>query len=194
MNDFLWHVKSKIYHSIRNSFPFNLILNRENKRLESLLALIYLKGKIVLDLGTGTGNALQFLDEAKVVFAIDSNFSMLQATRRMHPDAILIQADALSLPIKAKSIQVITAIGLCEYMSEIESLLKGICQSLKENGFLILTFSPKGIFTRLRLLLGHAIKPATLSDIEKIARKEHFQKVKSSRCLMQAQVLFIRIK
>lgn len=193
MNDFLWHVKANLYRSARKCFPFNLILKGENEKLKSLLKSVDTQKKIVLDLGTGTGNVLQFFNDANVVLAVDSNFSMLQITRRLNPGAILIQADALKLPIKSNTIHFITAVGLSEYASDIESLLNEIFRALIKNSFLILTFSPKGFWTRLRLVLGHQIFPVSLDVIERIARKEHFQKVANARSLMQEQVLFKRI-
>lgn len=193
MKDFLWHVKANFYRSLRKCFPFNLILKGENKKLETLLKSIDTKEKIILDLGTGTGNTLQFLDDTNVVFAIDSNFSMLQITQRLIPSAILIQADALKLPIKSNTIHIITAVGLSEYVRNIESLLKEISRALRENSFLIMTFSPKGVWTRLRLVLGHAIFPSSLNEIERIARKEKFQKLINNRSLMQEQLLFKHI-
>jgi len=194
MNDFLWHVKSKFYRATRKRFPFNLILKGENKKLNILLDLVDTKGKIILDLGTGTGNVLQFLNDAHVVFAIDSNYSMLQVTKRLYPNVVLIQADALKLPVKSNSIHIITAIGLSEYVGEIESLFKEIFQAQLKDSFLVLTFSPRGFWTRLRSVLGHSIYPGTLNDMAKIARKEHFQMVNNRRTLMQEQVLFRHIK
>ena len=170
-----------------------MILKGENKKLNILLNSIDRKGKIVLDLGTGTGNVLQFLNSARVVVAIDSNFSMLQVTKRLNPNVVLIQADASNLPIKLDSIHIVIAIGLSEYVREIEMLLKEISLILKRNSFLVFTFSPRGFWTRLRLLLGHSIYPRTFNDIKINARKEHFQKVSNSRSLMQEQVLFRHI-
>jgi len=193
MNDFLWKVKAKLYRLMRSCFPFNLVVKSENKRLEWILQSVEITGKKVVDLGTGTGNVLQFLTHANPVLAIDITFTMLQAARQLYPNSKFIQADALNLPLKTNAVDVIIAIGLSEYVSNIDSLFKEISRLLKIGSFLILTFSPGGIWSRVRLLLGHSIYPRTLDDLLKVASEEQFQLVKNSRSMMQGQVLFQKV-
>jgi ubiquinone/menaquinone biosynthesis C-methylase UbiE len=193
MTSWLWNLKAKLYRSVRKSFPFNLILKSENKRLELLLCSLDIDGKKVVDLGTGTGNALQYLTDSNFVCGIDLTFSMLKVARQLYPGVELIQADALKLPVKTNAVEIVTAVGLSEYMRDIESLFKESYRLLKTNGYLIITFSPPGIWTGLRLLIGHSIFPRTLDELKKIAQNERFQLIENHRSLMQIQVLFQKI-
>ena len=193
MNNSLWNLKAKLYRYLRSRFPFNLVLKGENKRLELILRSIDITGKKVIDLGTGTGNVLQFLASTDVQFGIDSTFSMLKLAKQLHTRANLIQADVLKLPIKNNSVELAVAVGLSEYLKDIKSLIMEVYHILKLNGFLVITFSPSGIWTRLRLILGHPIYPRTFEELITIAKQERFQFVKNSYSLMQGQVLFKKV-
>jgi ubiquinone/menaquinone biosynthesis C-methylase UbiE len=193
MNNLLWNLKAKLYHAIRTSFLVDFILKRENSELEFILRSLDINGKTVLDLGTGTGNVLQYLTNSKLVIAIDFARSMLRIVRQTCPQAKLLQAEAIALPIATNSVELVTAIGLSEYLWQIESFFDEVFRILKNNGFLVLTFSPPGIWTQLRLLLGHQIYSRTQEDLITIARKKQFQIMKTSRSLMQGQVLFQKI-
>ena len=193
MNDPIWSLKAKFYRTLRTNFPFNFILKKENKKLESILGSIEIRNKKIVDLGTGTGNVLQFLVDSKLAIGIDFTFSMLQSTRQFYPEANLLQANAIKLPIKHSSVELVTAVGLSEYLKNSKSLFKETCRVLKNNGFLVLTFSPRGICSRLRLLLGHKIYPRTFTNLVAIAKSEGYQIIKNSHSLMQAQVLFQKI-
>lgn len=193
MNDPLWSLKAKFYRSLRSSFPFNFILKEENKKLELILGSIEVRNKTIVDLGTGAGNVLQYLVDSKLTIGIDFTFSMLQSTRQSYPGVYLLQTNTMALPIKNNSIEVVTAVGVSEYLNNIELFFKETFRILKNDGFLVLTFSPRGIWSRLRLLLGHAIYTRTLTDLITIAKSERFQIIKNSNSLMQSQVLFQKI-
>ncbi len=194
MSDLLWNLKSKLYRSLRSKFPFNLILRGENKKLEVILRSIDTTNEKVIDLGTGIGNVLQYLIDFKHVVGVDFTLSMLLLARQSYPGVKLIQADALLLPIKTNSVHLVIAIGLSEYLLDIEAFFKEAFRILKYSGFLVFTFSPRGIWSQLRLLLGHTIYPRTLDEIITIAMRERFQIVENSYSLMQGQVLVKKIK
>jgi ubiquinone/menaquinone biosynthesis C-methylase UbiE len=194
MSDLRWKLKAKLYRSIRSSFPFNLILRGENRKLELIVRSLVTTNEKVIDLGTGIGNALQYLTHFKHVIGVDFTFSMLQVARQLYPYVNLIQADALFLPIKSNSVSLVTAIGLSEYILDIEFFFREAFRILKYGGFLVFTFSPRGIWSWLRLLLGHSIYPRTLEELITIAKRERFQIVKNSYSLMQGQVLIRKTK
>ncbi len=189
MNNLLWNLKAKLYHKVRSRFPLNLILKRENQNLELMLRSLDIHNKKVMDLGTGIGNAIRHFKNSNIMFAIDFSFSMLHVARQIYPYVHFVQANALTVPLKANSMDCITAVGLTEYLKNLEPLFKEIYRLLKSKGFLILTFSPYGIWTRLRLLFGLPIYPRTLDELISIARNERFQHIKNSHSLMQRQVL-----
>ena len=189
MNKLLWDLKTRFYKLFRSAFPFGTILNKENGNLISLLNQAGLREKTVVDLGVGTGNVIQFLSEAKHVFGIDFTNLMLHETKANFPFVEIVQADALFLPIKTKSVDIITAVGLIEYIEDEIPFFKESCRILKNNGYLILTFSPANIWTRLRLLLGHPIYARRLEQITGVAYLCNFQIKDYQQSLMQTQIL-----
>jgi len=193
MNDSIWNLKAKLYRCLRSKLPFNLVLKTENKKLELILHSIVIAGKKVIDLGTGTGNVFQFLVSTDIQIGIDSTFSMLKLAKESYPEANFIQADALKLPLKNDSVELVTAVGLSEYLKDVQPLFTEINHILRSNGYLIITFSPFGMWTRLRLLLGHNIYPRTFEQLITIAKNSQFQFVKNSYSFMQGQVLFKKI-
>lgn len=189
MNKSLWNLKAKFYRLVRLNFPCNLILKSENKKLDLLIQFLDTNGKIVVDLGTGTGNVLQFLNHSRLLLGIDIADQMIKSARVTNPGAELVQADALHLPIKTDSVELITAIGLSEYTKDIKSLFQEAGRILKNGGYFLMTYSPSGLWTGLRLLLGNAIYARNLNEIQKIAQNQQFRIMKTSHSLMQVQVL-----
>jgi ubiquinone/menaquinone biosynthesis C-methylase UbiE len=193
MNNWLWRLKAKIYRPIRSGFPFNLVLKFENNRLNDILKSIAIKDLCVIDLGTGTGNVIQFLPEANRILGIDKTFEMLQQAWASFPNTKFIRADALAIPLKSNSVELITAIGLTEYIENLSICFSEVQRLLKRNGYFVVSYSPSGLWTRLRLLLGHAIFPKRLEQLIEIAKQEQMQLIKSSRTLMQGQILFQKV-
>lgn len=190
MSDNFWDVTLKLYRWFRNIFPFRQILEAENKNLEALLSEISLAGTTVIDIGTGAGNVLAFLQEADFVVAVDFSMIMLKSGRHTLPKFRRVQADGLSLPLKSNSADVMTAVGLVEYLKNVDIFFRDVAFALKKNGHAVVTFSTKGIFTAMRLLLGHPIYPRTLEEIVTLAKNRKLIMVQHRSSLMQRQVLF----
>jgi SAM-dependent methyltransferase len=91
-------------------------------------------GKIVLDLGCGTGEYTREIEKcAKVCFGIDSSIKMLSVATTKCKKSKLIMADALNLPLESSSSEVIFCVGLIRYvnaellMREIDRVAKPGC-------------------------------------------------------------------
>ncbi len=193
MNKFFWDVKEKLYRIFRYRFPFRFIIQQENDNIERLLNLIGTNGKIIADLGTGNGNALIFFEQAKEMFSVDVTFSMLRRAKQLHPKAAMIQSDAINLPLQNRSVDIASAIGLSEYIKDIELLLLDVYRILKDNGHFLLTFSPFGITTIMRSLFGNRIYPRSLKQIEAMTQRLRFQVIGTEHSFMQCQVLLQKI-
>ena len=193
MSKFFWDVKEKLYRIFRYRFPFHCIIQQENNNIERLLNSIGTNGKKIADLGTGNGNALKFFEEAIESFGVDVTFSMLRRARQLHPEVSMIQADAIRLPLQNRSVDIATAIGLSEYIKDIELLLIEVHRILKDNGHLLFTFSPFGITTIMRSMFGNRIYPRNLKQIEEIAKRMRFQVIRTEHSFMQWQVLLRKI-
>ncbi len=192
MNKIFWASKTKQFEIFRDLYPFNKILEKENANLKSLLNKIPIKNKLVLDMGTGTGNVLQMLDKSNQenISGIDFTYSMLKANKKSFPAVHLIQADVSCLPVKTNSVEVITAVGLAEYFNNIIPIFEESGRILKDEGWLIITFSPKNIWNWLRVILGHAIYTKNIDQIKSVAKFCRFQICESRESLMQQQLLF----
>jgi len=190
MNKWLWQLKAKLYDSVRNWFPFSLILKAENRKVAALIESIELRQRNVVDLGTGTGNGLPLFAAANYVVALDLSYHMLRAARRNFGNVKFIQADCNRSPFKSGVFDVISAIGLSEYLSDIEAFFAESFRLLKKDGFLLMTCAPPGLWTRLRLFLGHVIYPRTIESLQSIGKKKGFRVIRISASFMQSQLLF----
>ena len=94
---------------------------------------------IALDLGCGTGGALDALGTgAGPVLGLDLRPEGLADTRRRRPDAWLVQADAVRLPLRDATVDVITALDVLEHLDD-ETALDEIRRVLRPGGVLLLT-------------------------------------------------------
>ncbi|MDW7680180.1 MAG: class I SAM-dependent methyltransferase [bacterium] len=192
MNELYWKSKKTLYERFRHRAPFQKILERENENLLRLLKQTHHCDKAVVDLGVGIGNVIQFLPDAKTLIGIDYSDSMIKSTREHFPHCKLILADVMHIPLSSNSVDLITAVGLTEYLKDIIPLAKEVCRVLKPGGFLIITFSPKNILTRLRVLLGRPVYSRKPEQMISVAKFCGFEIVDELQSLMQHQALFAK--
>ena len=146
-------------------------------------------GKNILDLGVGTGNVIQLLNKAATIVGIDITESKLKATKIRYPDLFLIQADGRKIPLKKTTFDVITAIGLVEYLQNPEPLFQEANRILINSGYFVITFSPVGVWTILRLLLGHRIQSGNLKQFMQFSENNGFRMIHQTRSFIQHQLL-----
>jgi len=189
MSKLFWRLKRRLFDLFRDNYPFRDILEKENENFRQLIEKADIKGKTVLDLGVGTGNVLFFLDSASKSYGLDFTESMLKQAKERFPEAGYVKAKAQSLPFKSNSLDVITAVGLVEYVKDIIPIVEESCRVLKKDGYFLLTFSPKNIWTRLRVLLGHPVYARKLGQLESVIKFCHFEVCECMESMMQNQVL-----
>lgn len=112
---------------------------------------------VVADLGTGTGNLLPYLKDAKKVYAVDKSENMLAQARQRNyqPNVEFVCADIreLKLPVPAGLIVALNALWPTS-LSDYSKLLAGIHRNLVEGGSLILvamSFEAMLYYTNLHL-------------------------------------------
>jgi ubiquinone/menaquinone biosynthesis C-methylase UbiE len=187
----LWNLKSKLYDYFRDIFPFSYILNAENKALLELLKDTSFS--TVIDLGTGEGNALTLLPPTVRKIGVDFSYSMLKnAQRKVNTD--FINANIESLPLKAHITDLVLIIGVAEYFSQLDFILKEINRITKDDAAIVLSYSPPNTGTFLRKVLGHKIYPLTKDQVSLIAEKNNFCIKKNCQTWLQHQVLLIKKK
>jgi ubiquinone/menaquinone biosynthesis C-methylase UbiE len=82
---------------------------------------------------------------------------MLVEAKAIFPQAKFLQAKAQTIPLKSDCLDLITAIGLIEYMSDAVPFLAEASRLLKKGGFLVMSFSPANVWTRMRAIFGHRV-------------------------------------
>jgi len=185
----LWNLKAPLYNLFRKPWPLSRILGRETENIQELLRLFPQQEGSGLDIGCGTGRSMQLIAGTKKMLGFDGSFVMAkQAVQNTnHP---VVVADALTLPFSAKSFSLITAIGLLEYLDDIEDFFAGCAAVLKPDGYMLVTSSPPGLFTSLRRASGNRINPRKADAVIETAGRFHFALIKKKFCFSQEVFLF----
>lgn len=187
-----WRFRSRFYHWFRRVFPINIYYRQEIYNVTSLLEKVTNNPKQILDIGTGIGEMLTFLPKGKKRILLDNSLFMLKKAPTSEEDQKVI-AELLNLPIKKEKIELITCIGVSEYVREKTVFLHQIYESLKPGGFTIITFSPKGLICTLRNLLGKKIYPLSGSRAHDLFAAQNFFIVCSYKSKMQSQYLIQKL-
>ncbi len=188
-----WKQRSKIYHLFRKSIFAKSIFADECYSITKLLKLIPQKSlKKVLDIGTGIGDSLHLLDDFTNRFLLDYSFDMLSKLKLQSSDTRLI-GNVSTLPLKKNSFDLITCIGVSEYISEKDVLLHQIYKSLKKEGYALVTFSPPKILNKMRNLSGKRIYPISGSTAHDIIAAQRFFIVQILKTQLQSQYLLQKL-
>ena len=114
------------------------------------------RGELVVDLGAGTGDLAELAAArgARVV-AVDLALGMLRAAQRRRPAALLVQADALSLPFPSASVRAITCGFAVRNFSDPQAVFAECARVLEPGGRLGLleVDEPRSVALRL----GHRV-------------------------------------
>jgi len=187
----LWDLKATVYESVRRLFPFNLVLKAESDNLRELLRNTDPGEKAVLDVGTGTGETLRLLPPQARTYAMDRSLRMLQRAALKGPNH-LIAADALAVPFKSGTFDIITAVGMFEYSRDGVSLLREFWRLLRPSGFLILTYSQRNALNLLRLILGHRIYFLRRKELNAFLERSRFVCKTHLKSRIQEQLLLTK--
>jgi ubiquinone/menaquinone biosynthesis C-methylase UbiE len=129
---------SKIYDA--ETKKGNWVPNAES---DKLLLPHLKKGSSVLDVGIGTGQSVEKMVEAGCkITGIDISHEMLEAAKSKFPMFELYQADVssdLSL-LNGKSYDAIVAIGVFEFVKNLQKVLKNLSIFLKPGGLMCFTY------------------------------------------------------
>ena len=151
-----WNLKAPLYSLFRKPWPLCIIHKRETENIISLLHLIPQQDGTGLDLGCGVGHSMKLSEDSMPLIGLDSSFIMARQASKTTNRPVVV-ADALSHPFKSKSLCLIMAVGLIEYLEDSEKFFSACARSLQPGGFLLVTSSPPGLFTTLRKPGGNKI-------------------------------------
>jgi len=141
-------------------------------------------GHAVLDIGTGTGIALDPLKAAVGstgnVFGIDLSAQMLGKVSGTHSGLIL--GDCQTLPLKASSLDVIFAFSVVPHIDKVDQFIEQSGRVLKTGGLLvILHFMSRETINDFHRKAGTAVQYDTLpccEELDEFARDNYFIRTK----------------
>jgi len=130
----------------------------------------------VLEVGCGTGHFTRWMESALgfECYGVDTSKAMLSEARQMWPKASLLESEAIHLPFKPKSFDIVTFITSLEYMPDAASALNEAARVAKE-GIIIGLMNKKSPSTARKMLRAKTMKDSfyrnakfySVSDIEK---------------------------
>ncbi|MDZ7374164.1 MAG: class I SAM-dependent methyltransferase [candidate division KSB1 bacterium] len=128
-----------------------------------------------LDVGCGDGSAALGVGWTGLHVGVDWSFRMAQRAKARGIRTIV--ADASHLPLVAACADLLTAVGLTEYVADQPALWREMERVLRRGGTAVVTISPPGRLNRLRALLGWRLRLRTRAEVEAEWERSGFQVV-----------------
>lgn len=137
--------QAKKYHQGRFNNGLEIVNLDEMSIFDKWLAKIPVKQKVILDIGTGTGRAINSLlnYNTKKIYALDQSQAMLHLLSKIYTEEIKkgrvesINASSQRIPLSSNSVDLITAFHLLKHLPNIEPTLREINKVLKPGGYFI---------------------------------------------------------
>ena len=129
----------------------DLVLRRENvyRLLRPLIEASASRARL-LDVGCGAGNLLDGLPtEALDISGVDIVPEMVAEAARRHPTGAFVVSDAVELPFPDASMDIVTCLGVLEYIPEPQAVLRDIWRVLAPGGHVIVSFPNRASLFRL---------------------------------------------
>ncbi len=107
-----------------------------------------IRGRSVLDAACGTGYGSRMLSEAGAarVWSVDVNAAALDFARTAYAGPRYVRADALALPLRARSVDVAVSLETIEHVLDGQGFLRELRRGLRDGGVLALS-SPNVVLT-----------------------------------------------
>lgn len=193
--------------------PTKVFLHRRRKKILSIVGNI--KSKKILDVGCGSGIfMLDFINKGATVTGVDYSKKMLSSAANLFKEYkidnkkyLLLMANAVKLPLKNKSFNLVLATGLLDYMSKTDGnkFLHEASRVLKNDGNAIIGFPAKesllsflrsglGLWIRQNIMKLPPIESTySIGEIEELLNKNSFKLITKHK-IMGAMWLILAAK
>jgi ubiquinone/menaquinone biosynthesis C-methylase UbiE len=112
----------------------------------------------VVDVGCGTGQSLRIYErQAREYVGVDLSFGALTLAHRRHAEKLWAQADALTLPVRDASVDVVAFSSVLHHVPDMHAALAAAVRALRPGG-LVFAFDPN-LFHPAMLLFRHPRSP-----------------------------------
>ena len=193
VSDQLWAWKTALYRLFRHHVPpFSTIYRAEKRALQRWLSAVDGRG-LWLDLGCGEGTSFSLAEWKGNRVGVD-RVRRLLARVSDAAGAFPVCADAEHLPLKDGCADLVTAIGLAEYLPRREPLWRQIWNVLRPGGLAVVTAARPGLFNRARWLLGHRISTAGRAELLREFRQAGLEVRAEQVTLLQWQFFLLKPK
>jgi len=163
-----------------------VISRRELRAAASLyLRFFHLPNPVVIDVGAGNGAFWNVAPLPQKLFLVDYN------PPAPAPDRRSLIADAALLPFRSGTVDGVIALGLIEYLPDLESSLREWHRVSKDSGALLASYSHLGIANRVRSILDKSVRLHRDRAIELALLHTHWKILHESRIDAGLQRLFI---
>jgi trans-aconitate methyltransferase len=186
-----WKKLARIYTLLRANPLSSVLTWRESVNQKSLLQQIQKSNlETVGDIGCGSGHSLHHLAAiSNKRYAIDSCYDMLCTCKSRYKDVHLICTDAGNSSLQANSFDLLICVGLTEYIPDLNLLFFNLYQSIKPEGYLLITTSPPNFITNVRKLLGPTIYVNNAKKFESLLKDIPFKILDKRSTISQTQYL-----
>ena len=127
------------------------------------------KNEIILDAGCGNGILTHSLTSLNYVVGLDFSLPMLYLAKKK--GLIVVRGDALYLPFKKNVFSKVLAIGLIQYLENLEAVLKELVRVLKPGGEIILTFLNRKSFLRKIIPEALPLRMYSFNEVKEILQR-----------------------
>ena len=181
----LWRIKAPLYSAWRRLPVVRRVLQVEMHSLRALLQSLPAIPERHLDLGTGTGDTLEIFGKNSKRVHLDISTAMLEKVG-LSPK---MRAYAEHLPFVDRSFGIVSAIGLSEYLENLELMLDEVARVLEPSGYFLLTSSPTTMANHLRRALGHRLFLRSNDNVRDKFQQSGWIIIAESHSWLQAQWL-----
>jgi ubiquinone/menaquinone biosynthesis C-methylase UbiE len=135
------------------------VYSNEGRVFQNLSKIVDVNGKRILEVGGGSGrDSLEMMENGAECFIVDYTMTPLKIVKSLAKDGEkvpgLVCGDALSLPFKDDSMDIVFHQGLMEHFHEPDELLRENRRVLRDGGHLLVDVPQRyHIYTLLKIIL-----------------------------------------